>query len=983
MNTPLTDLLPVPTMQNLHDPSGIGYADTLDPQVPLSVRVGPYVTIAAGDIIDLYCDNQIALNYTVRDEDLTPETPTFVVLPLSQKFIHPAEITLYYEVTEPIGGVKNQSLTITVPVKLTVPGGTDINPATPWENEALAKPVVSPPGIITSAEDVSVEIAPYVNMAIGDDIKLSWHGQFVRMVIMSEAEIGKPVVIQVPKGAIEYAGSSDMIEVRYEIRDVVNNWSRWSLPTYTRVEIGKDMLPAPVAPQAPNMELDLETLAGAPVQILVLSNPQVAKGDEVMLSVERETGSGMPLPTYRTEKIVQNPLGFLDFSIPNELFQPISQGRARVKYRVLKATGQVLLSKNLPLKITGNMMTLDAPRIPVAEQNEGVLDPTAKNVLVEVPPYYFMLPGQDVDLVWMGKTAGGANVMHEERKNLSNSDIGNTLEYAIPDTKVSALAGGSLQVYYTITSFEREFFKSPVLNVLVGDDTGVSFAAPSIDELDDSGLLDPANIALEATVRIARYPGMAENDKVTLYWDGQGSSGSYSDFTVINSGTVSREVVFRVNKRYVEANTNSAVSTWYEVDRGTQKFVSSQLRFRVGSMEYVPLPRPVIKEAVGDTLDPADAPKGATVLIAASANLESGDVVEIRWEGPKGSDTQKTVIGAADAGRELSVVFASQLVHINDGQTVDVSYAVQRAGGLQQSDVVSLQVLSAVLELPAPTMDSVTADGILRPSLIPETGAIVRVNYRNMASDDQVAVFWSGVTTYTPPAQVVGDQPALVFNVPKAHIDAAEGSPAKVSYQVIRNGVTRPSEELSLNVLKGLEFDTSPVTLGGKIYLLPGHPELLPAFPNGTTVKRVAAGGTPPYTYASSMPKVAHVDASGLVSVRSKGGAIITATDALGERKSFTVSVTGVIECHGVGSGNLTQVSNAASRIGARIPSIHELIEIYNAYGNRWPMGNANYWSSTVAKNVFGAKWYYVKNLNTGQDFKLLHINNSLGVAIR
>jgi hypothetical protein len=32
---------------------------------------------------------------------------------------------------------------------------------------------------------------------------------------------------------------------------------------------------------------------------------------------------------------------------------------------------------------------------------------------------------------------------------------------------------------------------------------------------------------------------------------------------------------------------------------------------------------------------------------------------------------------------------------------------------------------------------------------------------------------------------------------------------------------------------------------------------------------------------------------------------------------------------------------------------------------------------------VFGAKWYYVKNLNTGKDFKLLHINGSLGVAIR
>ena len=983
MNTPFTDLLPVPAMQNLHDPSGIGYADTLDPQVPLSVRVGPYVTIAAGDIIDLYCDNQLALNYTVRDEDLTPETPTFVVLPLDQKFIHPKEITLYYEVTEPIGGVKNQSHPITVPVKITVPGGADINPATPWENEALAKPIVSPPGIITSPEGVSVEIAPYVNMAVGDDVKLSWHGQFIRMVIMSEAEIGKPVIIQVPKSAIEFAGSSDMIEVRYEIRDVVNNWSRWSLPTYAQVEIGQDTLPAPVAPQAPDMELDLEKLNGSPVQILVLSNPQIAKNDEVMLSVERETGSGMPLPTYRTTKVVQNPYGFLDFSLQNDLFQPISQGRARIKYRVMKTTGQALVSKNLPLKIIGQMMELDPPRIPVAEQNEGVLDPTAHNVLVEVPPYYFMLPGHDVNLVWMGKTAGGANVMHEERKNLSYGDIGNTLQYAIPDMKVSPLAGGSLEVYYTVTSFEREFFKSPVLNVLVGDDTGVSFPAPSIDELDSSGVLDPATIALEATLRIARYPGMAVNDRVTLHWDGQGSSGSYSDFTVINSGTVSREVIFRVNKRVVEANTNSEVTAWYEVDRGTQKFVSAQLRFRVGTMVYAPLPNPTVKEAKGDTLDPADAPNGATVLIASGANLEAGDIVETRWSGPRGSGTKNNVITAEEAFRELSVVFASQLVSANDGQTVNVSYTVQRAGGVQQSEVVSLQIMSSVLELPAPAMDSVGADGILRPALIPESGATVRVSYRNMAPEDRVTARWSSVSTFDTATQTVGDQHTLVFNVPKAQISAAEGSPATVSYEVIRNGIPRRSEELSLNVLKGLEFDTSPATLGGKIYLLPAHPELLPVFPTGTTIKRVAAGGKPPYTYSSSMPNVAHVDSTGLVSVRSRGGAIITATDATGESKSFTVSVTGVIECHGVGSGNYTQMSNAAQRIGGRIPSIHELIEIYNAYGNRWPMGNANYWSSTVAKNVFGAKWYYVKNLNTGKDYKLLHINSSLGVAIR
>jgi hypothetical protein len=93
--------------------------------------------------------------------------------------------------------------------------------------------------------------------------------------------------------------------------------------------------------------------------------------------------------------------------------------------------------------------------------------------------------------------------------------------------------------------------------------------------------------------------------------------------------------------------------------------------------------------------------------------------------------------------------------------------------------------------------------------------------------------------------------------------------------------------------------------------------------------------------------------------------------------------VTGVINCVGVGSGSLSQASAAAARANCRLPTIQELIDIFNAYGERWPLGNANYWSTTVAKNVFGAKWYYVKNLNTGKDFMLLHTNASLAVAIR
>ncbi len=755
-------LLPAPAMQNLHDPSGIGHADTLDPQVPLWVRVGPYVTMAAGDIIDLHCDGQLAFNYTVRTEDLIPQTPSFVVLPLDQRFIHPDEITLSYTVTEPVGGNRNESSQNVVAVKVTLPGGTDTNPATPWENEGLALPVVSPQGIIISPEGVSVEIAPYLNMSMGDRITLSWNGEFVRTQISQPAQVGQPVVIPISREIIEKAGDSEMLEVRYEVRDRVNNWSRWSLPTVVEVEAGGSALPAPIAPQAPDMELDLEKLGGADVQVLVISNTSIKAGDQITLLVERNTAEGLPLETYSVVQVVNGPASFIEFSVPNVQFQPIAQGRARLKYDVRKPSGQILHSRSLQLKISGQAMQLAAPRVPVAELNGGVLDPASHNVVAEVPAYYFMAEGNLIHLVWMGKTASGANVMFEAQKTVSSSDVGTPLNFVIPDENVSVLTGGSVQVHYTISTASNDFFRSPTLTLAV------------------------------------------------------------------------------------EGNS------------------------------------PV--------------------------------------------------------------------------------------------------------ELPSPTMDTVESDGVVHPSRIPESGATVRVRYSEMAANDQVVVKWLGASAYETAPQLVGSNTALVFNLPKELITATENGTATLSYRMIRAGISHESEKLQLTVSSSLILDTSPATLNGKVYLLPGYPGLLPSFPVDTTVQRTPSGGQKPYTYASSNENVAHVSEDGLTTARGNGAASISVTDARGQRLAYDVSVTGVIQCLGLGlgGGNFTTVSNAAAGQGARLPSIYELREIHGSYGNRWPIGTNNYWSSTVARPLtpFG-KTYYVKNLVGGAEIDAYTFSNILGVGLR
>ena len=864
MNSATKALLPAPAMQNLHDSSGIGYADTLDPKVPLSVRVGPYLEISEGDAIDLYCDNQLAINYTVKREDLTPGIFNFVVLPLDQKFIRQGSITLLYEVTKPIGGQKNQSVPATIPVKLTLPGGTDTNPATPYENERLAMPKVFPEGVITSPENVRVEVAPYLNMFVGDKITLSWDGELMLAEITDQAQVGKPVVIPVSKEIIDLAGDSDMLEVRYEIRDVVNNWSRWSLPVYVEVEAGDSSLPVPVTPQAPGMELDLDQLGSADLQVLVIAHPDVQLDDELVLSMERNTAEGMPLETFTAIKTVGTLDSFYAFHVPNAQFQPIAQGRARLQYRVNKPSGNTLRSKSLPLKIVGSPMELPLPRVPLAEQNNGVLDPASRNVRAEVPPYYFMAAGNDVHLFWMGKTESGANVMHDQIISVVEEDIGSQISFRIPDEKVKPLAGGSVEVYYTVNTFGRAFFRSPSLRLTVSDDL------------------------------------------------------------------------------------------------------------------TIPLPLPSIKEAVNDTLDPADTARGVTVIVDASASLRAGDQVQVTWKGPKGDDYKDKVVGDNDVGKALSVVFSNALVNANLGERIAVSYLIVRTTGSQQySRPYSVMVEGGELALPKPTMDTVKEDGVITPGLIPESGATVRVRY-DIRSGDRVKVIWMGASRYETPEQTAVGSAPLVFTVPKSLILATQNAMATVTYQVTRAGTTRPSLELKLSVLSTLSFNTSELKLSGKTYAVISHPDVSQKWTADNSAQRVAKDGVKPYTYTSSNTAIARVEEHGVVWSRGNGTATISVTDATGATLSYPVTVSGVIKCSRLKPNTYQEVGRDAERNNARLPTMQELREVYAAFGDKWPLEKTDIWASTDAKLAKAP----IKHFGNGQEGYAFTFNKLLGVGL-
>ncbi|MGV8860822.1 MAG: hypothetical protein ACOH2O_03775 [Pseudomonas sp.] len=902
-------LLAKPKLHSTNDPSGIGHLDTLDPSVPVLIRIGPYIGMMDSDYIELFWGDQEGsiANYTVKPGDTAEGTGSFVTLPVDQRYIVPPadsnphyRVDTWYTVKRLVGGTRNESERLPITVKLTVPGGIDNTPDTPYTNENLSLCTITPEGTIGNGDldQVTVNIAAYQNMEIHDAITVFWHGTPVRHSLDELPATGQLISVSIPRETIIGAGDSDTLVVMYEVRDVVNNWSRWSLPTYVEVEVGNATLPAPVAPQAANMELNLATLAGADVQALVLSYPGINATDEITFTVERNTAEGLGLDPYVAMTPVGTSIGFVQFLIPNEQFEPIAQGRARLKYKVRKVSGEEQRSKSLPLTIEGEVQVLAPPKLPVAEENNGVLDPTAHNVIAQVPAYYFMADGNDVTLVWMGKTAGGANVIHEEVKNLNSDDVGETVEFLIPDDKVSALAGGTLELYYTVTTFARAFFKSPSLQVQVSAGGGALLPSPSVDGASADGVLDPTDIVLEAVVRIRPYMGMAPLDNVTLYWDGSAPDASYSASTTLNSGTSGKDVIFRVKKHYVDANLNGSVAVRYEVVRGNRTLASEILPLTISTTVITHLPDPTVKEAKEDgTLDPVDTFKGATVTIDASANLKEGDFVTVSWQSPGGRYAKNKAISASQAGQELLVIFSGTIVANDLGNKVQIYYVVTRATGAdQRSGTLNLLVTGGLSNMAKPAVADVDANGIMIPENVPETGVVVTVpSYTGMAVKDSIVVKWAGGPSHTTAPQVVGVVGEINFTVPKSVAVGSAGGSVGVTYAVTRGSAASVESTATTFTVHAL---APPLSLGSDHVLslsgyvvFEGRPPINP--PANATYTQAAIGGKPPYRYRSSVPQVALVGNDGRVIAAGNGVTTVTVTDALEATAGYQLTTSG------------------------------------------------------------------------------------------
>lgn len=165
-----------------------------------------------------------------------------------------------------------------------------------------------------------------------------------------------------------------------------------------------------------------------------------------------------------------------------------------------------------------------------------------------------------------------------------------------------------------------------------------------------------------------------------------------------------------------------------------------------------------------------------------------------------------------------------------------------------------------------------------------------------------------------------------------------------------------------------LQIDTSTMTLNGRLFN--GGNLAGPANrPAGTSSRRSATGGVPPYTYASSNAAVASVNASdGTVMSAGNGSATITVRDSAQQSASYSVIVSNVVSMNYIGQWQFASIFQVA-------PNEETLRAIYNQYPggglSRLGFPRGNFWTSNSEHHPWPfAKGVYLNMDNGGKGWE-------------
>lgn len=221
--------LPPPALPDVaHEGIGLAAASNLRACIQTNAAM------QTGDVLELFWGNCFVAAHQLSTNDLDQH----ISLQVPRTLLHPGVNRVHYRLLKPgYRPVKSPSLQVLI--KLACPGGDTLCETT--ENPALA-PLSLAPAIVRHGLDLQrlgptlpFRIAPYLNMAEGDEITLRWGDVRLDLPALDADAIGLAVHGEIPRALVIEAGADDFLDISYCVLDRVGNSSQWAAPLQVKV----------------------------------------------------------------------------------------------------------------------------------------------------------------------------------------------------------------------------------------------------------------------------------------------------------------------------------------------------------------------------------------------------------------------------------------------------------------------------------------------------------------------------------------------------------------------------------------------------------------------------------------------------------------------------------------------------------------------------------------------------------------------------
>ncbi|MHC8394999.1 Ig-like domain-containing protein [Pseudomonas sp. LB3P93] len=616
---PVSLLLRPPEIPGAHklessaDVWGINRAAALDnfPDNGLKVYVPAWSAMGKGDKAELLFNGLVVDQHTLTADTEVGERVTLWVAP---KHWLTGPHTLAYRVTRFNQGPETYAPPLKLYAKLEIPAGQDTDEAEgshsnlymfidPAIVEGIVDKDIAEDGVPILVRAEAGTGAPYPDAAEGDVIVCSWGGVYVESAPLTAEQISDPVShpteILFHKAIILEAGDTDGdgLAVTFRVRDVVHNYSEdWCKATRLVVMTGTDLLDAPIAKEAVNNVLDLDTLGEKNLTVQVWAKkPAFQLGDHIVVKMRGTTVEGEAVEITTPPQTVDNLPHTYEVSLSNADVRQLAKTQVTFSCHVERpGIPEPLPSKGQFVSFIGEPKRLAAPSAE-AEQN-GAIDPNLLSPRVRIPFDLIMLLGMGIELIWSGMRPDKSSYTPElEWHILSKEEIeaGKDLFITVDGKHLKTLEGGTLDLSYYLLSegpngeiVRRESLHATQLKV---GEPQFELVKPIVLG-EQEGALEPNDwpngVGWLTAPRPTVNPTQA-GDKVFYKWVGE-ATGIKEDDILLNALTKDKDVRFTLSAAFVAEhigpNRGKQVTVSYRIWRAAtdETSYSNGLEFVVG-----------------------------------------------------------------------------------------------------------------------------------------------------------------------------------------------------------------------------------------------------------------------------------------------------------------------------------------------------------------------------------------------------------------